>query len=206
MGVAARDELVETPLRVEVRALLLAGVRRAAGIDPGVAVAHRLAGPRDAVVRGEGQRPVLAGIHVPAADELIAVDLERVDGVLGRVADRHVLEDESVGAVGLDANVLGGPDRRAVAGGGVARVDDRVVGCGPGALHLEVAADARAEVRDAVGIGPAGRARRGILAGAGRAADDRHQRLGVRAVVLVGVRDRARALLRSGPVLLALGR
>ena len=80
-------------------------------------------------------------------------------------------------------------DRCAVARGDASGVDRHVVGGDAGALDLQVAADARPEVGDAVAVFQRRLRRRG---GAGRAAEDRDQVLVVGAVILVLVGDRAR--------------
>src|SRR5439155_15560258 len=92
----------------------------------------------------------------------------------------------------------------AVAGLDAPGVDDDVVRRRPRALDLQVAADAAPQVRDPVRIGPAERRGRRILTGAERAPDHRDERLRVRAVVLVLVRQPAAAVLRGRPVLVAL--
>src|SRR5918998_4966821 len=117
-------------------------------------VPDRVAVLLDAVVLDEGQRPVEAVVVGLEVGQQVAVGLEHVDAVLLGVAHLDVLEDEAVGAVGADGDVLLGADavRAAVALRGVTGLDDHVVGVDAGALDLHVAADARALVGDAVAV------------------------------------------------------
>ena len=126
--------------------------------------------------------------------------------MLGRVAQRHVADHEAVGAVGLQRHVLLRADRAPLPDSDPAGVDHDVVGRRPRALDLQVAADAGAEVGDAVRVRPAGEARLRILSRAEPAADHGHQALGVRAVVLVGVGHGPGAVVRGLAVLVALRR
>ena len=107
---------------------LVAGVGAGARVQPRVAVAGGLAVLHHAVVLDEGEHAVLAGVEGLEAVEQVAVALEHVDVVLGGVADLDVAQHEAVGAVGADADVLGRPDRRAVARLDAPGVDRDVVG------------------------------------------------------------------------------
>ena len=154
--VAAGDLLVQAPLGVErgvarvrrVRRRVIVGLRRAARVHGGVAVADAVAVLGQAVVGGEHQRPVLARVIELDPVEQVAVGLEHVDVVLVRVADGDVSQHEAVGAVGLQGDVLLRADaaRAAVARRGVAGVDHGRVGIRDGPLDLEVAANAGTEV------------------------------------------------------------
>jgi hypothetical protein len=157
---------------------LLTGVGCGARVEAGVPAGGRGAVLDQPVVGGEREHAVLLGLEGLEALDPVAVDLVRVDAVLGDVADGDVGEDEPVGAVGLDADVLRRVDRRAVAGRDAAAVDDHVVGADAGPLHLEVAAEARSRVRDGPPLGQ--RRLRGRRAGL--AADHRDQ------VLVVGAR------------------
>src|SRR5918998_146034 len=124
-------------------------------------VPDRVAVLLDAVVLDEGQRPVEAVVVRLEVRQQVAVGLEHVDAVLLGVAHLEVLEDEAVGAVGADRDVLRGADavRAAVALRRVAGLEDHVVRVDARALDLEVAPDARPLVRDPVPVLP-GRNRR----------------------------------------------
>ena len=150
--VAVADLLAVAELRVDARVALVPGVGARARVQARVAVAGGLAVLHEAVVLDEREHAVLARVEGLEAVEQVAVALEHVDVVLGRVADLEVAEHEAVRAVGADADVLGGLDRRAVAGRDAARVDHDVVGRDARALDLEVAADARPEVGDPVPV------------------------------------------------------
>jgi hypothetical protein len=122
-----------------------------------------------------------------------AIGLDDVDIVFVDVPDLDVVEDEAVGAVRPNADVLGIAGRiraggRVIAERRIAAVDHNVVRAHACALDLEVAADARAVVGDAVAIL---RRRLRWRIRTGLAADHRDQVLVVRAGHLVAVGDRA---------------
>ena len=127
--------------------------------------------------------------------EVGAIRLDRVDVVLLGVTHLDVVEDEAVGSVGPDADVLDGSDRRPVAGGGVAGVDRHRVGRSARALDLKVAADAWPRIRDHVPVDTGWLRHRRVRQ---RPSQDRDQVLIVRALDLVCVGDRARLALVVG--------
>src|SRR5215211_6218961 len=136
------------------------------------------------MVLHEGEHAVLARVIGLEPLGPVPVGFEDVDVVLAGMADGDVPQDEAVGAVRADADVLVVPDGPVISGGDATRVHDHGIRTWSGALQLHVAANARPEVRDPV---PVDARLLGIAAPAGPPANDRHQVLGVGAVVLVRV-------------------
>ena len=95
---------------------LVPGVGAGARIEARVAVAGGLAVLHQPVVLDEREHAVLACVEGLEAVEQVAIALEHVDVVLGRVPDLEVADHDPVRPVGPDADVLGGLDRRGIAG------------------------------------------------------------------------------------------
>ena len=104
--VAVADLLAVAELRVDPRCRAGGRVGAGAGVEPRVAVAGGVAVRHHAVVLDEGENAVLAAVEGLEAVEQVAVALEHVDVVLGRVAHLQVADHDAVGAVGADADVL----------------------------------------------------------------------------------------------------
>src|SRR5205814_7153989 len=98
VDVAEADLLVVPGLLLDG---LISGYGRTTGIDAGVASSLRLAVLGQAVVRGEGEVAVLAGVEVVHLVHQVAVGLEDVERVLLQVTDGEVAKHDAVRAVDL---------------------------------------------------------------------------------------------------------
>ena len=157
MQVALPDDGVG-PRRVRIEVGRLgAGLGSGARVHDRVACAEPLAVLDEVVIGGEGEVAVVGAPEELHAVEQDAVDLLVVEGVLLRPAHEEVAPDEAVGAVHTQDDVLGvaaGLRRRPRALIVGARVEDHVLGLRAGALDLQVAPHARAELlsRDALAV------------------------------------------------------